>query len=105
MKLSGKTVVWPAYIDSTKSRREGRKLSKGLSVQIPRLDELSEAARRLSLQAEVVHGKSRPNAWWEKGGYLILPKKNPKTDLARSLANEIRKIRTAKAGQEKEHKQ
>jgi len=96
LKLDGKTVVWPANLDSTTTRLEGRRLAKGLSVQTPRVDELAEAARRLSIQAEVTPQKSRPKNWWEKTGYIIVPKNKTRTELLRSLAGEVRKIRAAK---------
>jgi len=96
LKLDGKTVVWPANLDSTKTRLEGRRLAKGLSVQAPRVDELAEAARRLSIQAEVTPQKSRPRNWWEKTGYIIVPKNSTRTELLKSLAGEVRKIRAAK---------
>ena len=95
MKLDGRIVVWPANLDSTKTRLQGRKLPKGQSVQTPRVDELAEAARRLSIQAEVTPQKSRPKNWWERTGYIIVPK-SPRTELLRSLASEVRKIRAAK---------
>ncbi len=101
MKLHGKIVVWPANLDSTKSRKQGRKLTKGAAVQTPRLEEINDAANKLSLEAEIVPVKSRPSAWWEKSGYAIFPKKAVKTDLLRSLASEIRKARYAKAEPEK----
>ncbi len=104
MKLQGRTVVWPANIDSSKSRKDGRKLPKGLALQAPRLEEMGEAVKRLSLDAEISPRKSRPGTWWEKGGYLILPKKGTKAELLRALASEIRKIRAAKAAHEKERK-
>lgn len=106
MKQQGRLVVWPSELDSAKSRREGRKVAKGSAVQAPRLEEMNEAAKRLSLEAELAPGKSRPNAWWEKGGYVILPKNDSgtRTALLRSLASEIRRIRAAKASQEKPRK-
>ena len=102
MKLQGKMVVWPANVDSSKSRKEGRKLSKAAGVQAPRLEEINDASKRLSLEAEIVPAKSRPSTWWEKGGYAVLPKKGVKANLLRSLASEIRKARSAKTGQQKE---
>ena len=96
MKLHGKVIVWPANLDSTKTRRTGRKLTKGASLQAPRLEEISEAAKRLSLEPELVPAKSRPSTWWEKGGYLIFPKNEKRTVLLRSLALEVRKGRVAR---------
>lgn len=94
-------VVWPANLDSSKSRKAGRKLTKASGVQLPRLEEINEAAKRLSMEAEIVHGKSRPSSWWEKGGYAILPKNGAKGTTLRSLASEIKKTRGAKIAQER----
>jgi signal recognition particle subunit SRP19 len=94
-------VVWPANLDSSKSRKAGRKLAKASGVQTPRLEEMSEAIKRLSLDAEVVPGKSRPSSWREKGGYAILPKTGPKGNALHSLASEIKKARASKTVQEK----
>jgi len=96
LKLPGKIVVWPANLDSTKTKKSGRKLAKGAALQTPRLEEINEAAKRLSLTPELVHGKSRPSTWWERGGYLIFQKNQERTTLLRSLASEIRKTRVAK---------
>lgn len=96
MKLDGKTIVWPANLDSSKSRLEGRKIPKGQSVQAPRVDELAEAARRLSVEVEITPQKSRPRNWWERTGYITVPKNSPRTELLRSLAGEVRKIRASK---------
>jgi signal recognition particle subunit SRP19 len=101
LKLQGKIVVWPANLDSSKSRRAGRKLPKASGIQAPRLEEIDNAAKRLSLEAEIVPAKSRPNASWEKGGYAILPKKGAKANLLRSIVSEIRKARAGKTGSEK----
>ena len=97
MKLRGKMVIWPSNLDSTKTRRSGRKLPKGLSVQSPRLEELDEAAKALSIEHEVIAGKSRPVSWWEKGGgYLVVTKSTPKSAVIQSLASGVRKLRAAR---------
>jgi len=104
LKQPGKLVIWPSDLDATKSRKEGRKLSKGAAVQVPRLEEINEAALKLSLETELAPGKARPSSWWEKGGYIILPKNESRTMVLRSLASEIRKARASKASQEKPKK-
>lgn len=103
MKNPGKIVVWPVNLDSAKSRIEGRKVAKGLAIQAPRLEEINEAAIRLSLEAELVPGKSRPSSWWEKTGYIIVTKKGAKTGVFRALVGEIRKIRATKLEKERSH--
>jgi len=101
LKLHGKTVIWPANLDSTKSRKAGRKLAKGPSLQTPKLEELRDAATQLSIEHEIVSGKSRPNSWWDKGGYLIVQKATPRSTLLRSLATEIRKQRVTREKEKK----
>ena len=93
MKLEGKRVIWPANIDSTKSRLEGRKIPKGQAIQSPKIEELVEAARRLSIETEVLEQKSRPRTWWEKTGYIIISKNKSRTEVLRLLTAEIRKAR------------
>ena len=96
MKLHRKMVVWPSNLDSTKTRRSGRKLPKSHSVQAPRLEELNEAAKTLSIDHEIVVSKSRPSTWWEKGGYLVVAKSTPKSAVIHSLASEVRKLRASR---------
>ena len=96
MKLDGKIIVWPANLDSTKTRLEGRKIPKGQSVQAPRVDELAEAARRLSVEAEITPQKSRPRNWWEMTGYITVSMRGSRPELLRSLAGEVRRIRASK---------
>ena len=98
MKLDGKIIVWPANLDSSKTRLEGRKIPKGQSVQAPRIDELAEASRRLSVEVAITPQKSRPRNWWEKTGFLTVPKnsRRTRTELLRTLASEVRKIRASK---------
>lgn len=104
MKQPGKLVIWPSELDSTKSRKEGRKLPKSAGVQVPRLEEISDAAAKLSLEAELAIAKARPNSWWEKGGYAILPKNESRMVVLRSVAAEIKRARALKASHEKPKK-
>ena len=90
-------LIWPASIDSTKSRLEGRKIPKSQGVQTPRIDELIEAARRLSIETEATPQKSRPRMWWEKTGYVLIPKDKTRTQALRALSAEIRRMRVAKS--------
>ena len=101
MRLKGRIVVWPANLDSSKTRREGRKLAKEFAVQAPRLDEIGEASKRLSIEVEPIAAKARPTNWWEKGGYLTVARKGRRTEVLRSLAEGIRGIRSSKRATDK----
>jgi len=55
MKDKGKLVIWPAYLDQTRSRSSGRIISRKNSIKEPNLNEIKEAAR---------HGKSAGECSW-----------------------------------------
>jgi len=90
-------VVWAAAIDSTKSRSQGRRLTKSQAVQGPRIDELEAAARKLSFDPEVSPKAAIPSSWWEKTGYVLVKRGDkPRSKLLKDLAAEILRIRRTK---------
>jgi signal recognition particle subunit SRP19 len=90
-------VVWPAALDSTRSRSQGRSLAKSQAVQAPRVDELENAARRLSYEAQPSPHSALPSHWWEKTGYVLVTRGGkPRSKVLKDLAVEIQKIRRSK---------
>lgn len=97
LKQSGKMVVWPAELDSTKSRSEGRRLAKSQAIQAPRVDELELAAKRLSFDPEVSPNSALPSRWWEKTGHVLVKRADrSRSKTLKDLAAEILKIRQVK---------
>ncbi len=97
LKQNGKMVVWPAALDSTKSRAQGRSLAKSHSVQAPRVDELEQAARKLSYDPQPSPHSALPYRWWEKTGYVVVKRGDkPRSNVLKSLAAEIQNIRRSK---------
>lgn len=97
MKQTGKMVIWPASLDSTKSRSQGRRLPKSQAVQTPRVDELEFAGRRLSLDPEVTTGSALPCRWWEKTGRLLVKRGDrSRSKVLRELAAQVARTRQAK---------
>ncbi len=47
MRDRGKLVIWPVYLDQTKSRSSGRIISRKNAIKEPQLNEIKEAARQL----------------------------------------------------------
>ncbi len=88
-----KIVIWPVYIDSSKTRREGRRVPRGSGVSSPKLSELLEAAEELGLDPEPVAEAAYPRAWWEKAGYLMAEKKFKKSKLLIELAGKVIELR------------
>ena len=86
------TIVWPVYINSNHSRKEGRMLSLEESVEEPKIREISQALRRLKLQYTVEHEKSFPGSWWEKSGRVTADKREDesKNDFLRNISKMIK---------------
>lgn len=93
MKDKGKLVIWPAYIDQTKSRSSGRIISRKNSIKEPHLNEIKEAARQLSLNPEVEPEKAYPKSWWEVSGRVLVDDNGPKSVIAKQIALAIKKMR------------
>jgi signal recognition particle subunit SRP19 len=94
MKDKGKLVIWPVYIDQTKSRSNGRIISRKSSVKEPRLNEIKEAALEMGLNPEVEPEKAYPKTWWEVSGRVLIDNKGPKSVIAKQISAGIKKIRT-----------
>lgn len=90
-------VVWTASIDRNKTRLQGRRIPKSISVDSPRLSEIESAAKSLSLDFGPRPGASMPRSWWEKSGYLTVDRGNSsRTEILKNIAKQIAKLRQAK---------
>jgi signal recognition particle subunit SRP19 len=97
LKQNGKMVVWPAALDSTKSRSQGRHLSKPQAIQTPRVDELENAAKKLSYDPQPSPHSALPSHWWEKSGYVLVTRGDKaRSKVLKDIAAEIRKTRSSK---------
>ncbi len=94
MKDKGKLVIWPPYIDKTKSRSEGRIISRRTSVESPTINEINKAAKKLGLNPEVEADKAYPRNWWENTGRVLIDDTGPKTHLARRICATIKEMRS-----------
>jgi signal recognition particle subunit SRP19 len=97
LKQNGKMVVWPAALDSTKSRSQGRRLAKPQAIQAPRVDELENAAKKLSYDPQPSPHSALPSHWWEKTGNILVTRGDKgRSKVLKDLAAEMRKIRGSK---------
>ena len=96
LKDKTKLVIWPVYLDATKSRGEGRLLSLKDSVKSPVLSEIQKAAVELNLAPVVESDKSHPKSWWITGGRVLVDKKGPKSVITKQIAKKIIMIRGKK---------
>jgi signal recognition particle subunit SRP19 len=94
MKQPGKCVVWPANIAASKSRKEGRRIKRSLSLDSLKLTEIFESAKRLGLNPQVVEKAGRPCSWWEKSGYVVVDRAGrTKSRVLADIAQTIQKSR------------
>ena len=63
-------IIWPAYIDKEKSRKEGRRVPKNLGVKNPRLNGIYKTLKNMGYSPEMVKNKCYPRRHWEISGYI-----------------------------------
>jgi signal recognition particle subunit SRP19 len=93
MRKQDKAIIWPAYFDLTKTRKEGRRVPKSLAVQSPKILEVQEAAQKLGLGFEVVADKGYSKTPWVKAGMLLVEKKGSKEQVISRIAKQLLKAR------------
>ncbi len=96
LKDKTKLVIWPVYLDGTKSRGEGRILSMKDAVKSPVLREIEKAAHELNLAPIVEADKAHPKSWWVISGRVLVDKKGPKSVISKQIAQRINKTRGQK---------
>ncbi len=89
-----KTMIWPVYIDSKKTKKEGRRISKKNAVSSPKLREISNAARKLKLSPEVDKNKSYSRSWWESSGRVLVDKDTSKRKTLEKISHMIKGMRS-----------
>lgn len=91
------TIIWPTYINSKRSRKEGRKINKNDAVSDPKLTEVSRAARKLNLNPKTEDDKSYPRFWWEDSGRIIIEREDiSKNKVLVEISQTIKSLRQNK---------
>ncbi len=99
MRKQDKAIIWPAYFDQGKTRKEGRRVPKNLAVQSPRIAEVTTAVATLGLKHEVVAEAGYPKAPWAKTGMLLVEKSVSKEQTIKKIAKQLLKTRSETAPQ------
>ncbi|MEM3760016.1 MAG: signal recognition particle subunit SRP19/SEC65 family protein [Candidatus Bathyarchaeia archaeon] len=97
MRKTEKIIIWPAYFDSTKTRKEGRRVPKNFAVPSPKILELKEAVEKIGLEYEIVSDSSYPKMPWLKTGMLLVKKKEAKAQIIKKISKQLTKIRSVAA--------
>ena len=95
-----KFVIWPAYFDQTKTRKEGRRVPKTLAVPNPKIGDVAAATSQVGLKHELVAEVAYPKTPWLKTGLIMVEKKGSKEQIIRKVAKQLLKIRSEKPKQQ-----
>ncbi len=93
MRKQEKIILWAAYFDAGKTRKEGRRVSKNIAVQSPKILEIQEATSKLGLEHELIPDKGYPKTPWNKAGMLLVEKKGTKEQIINRIAKQLGKTR------------
>jgi len=93
MRKQDKAIIWPAYFDSARTRKNGRRVPKSLAVQSPKIQEIKEAAEKLGLKHEVAVETGYPKTPWVKTGMIMVEKKGSKEQVINRIAKQLLKTR------------
>ncbi len=94
MRKQENAIIWPAYFDSNKTRKEGRRVAEKIAVQSPKIEEIESAIKRLNLSYELVPMKGYAKTPWAKPGMILVQKKESKERLIKRIASELLKVRS-----------
>jgi signal recognition particle subunit SRP19 len=95
MRKQEKIIIWPAYFDSTKTRKDGRRVPKNLAVPSPRIAEVKEAAEKLDLPHELAADVGYPKTPLLKTGMILVKRKGSKNQIILLIAKQLLKMRNA----------
>lgn len=97
MKRPGFMIVWPAHLDSTKTRGQGRKGPMSRTVKQPSSKEIWQAAMSLGYSPEITEKAALSKSPGDKTGYVTIKKTGPRPAILKSIAGEIVKNRQKEA--------
>lgn len=84
-------MIYPEYFDALLTRAAGRRVPKDLTVNDPKLDEISNICRKLGLSPVIEVEKSHPAHWHGSRGRLKVMKRYPKETTLRMISERLAK--------------
>ena len=96
MKEYERMVVWLDYLDSERKRAEGRRVPLNSCVRAPSLEEMAQACKKLSLDAQPQKA-FYPKAARRQSGYVSIKKTGRKQQVIMAIAREMSRIRGSQA--------
>ena len=89
-------VIYPEYFEKSRSRSQGRRVSRNIASDEPTLKKLIFVCNKLNIEHQVQKDKAYPSNWWNQMGRVLIPidkeDKIPKEKLLKQIAEITRKI-------------
>jgi signal recognition particle subunit SRP19 len=87
-------VIWPAYLDATLSRAEGRRVPEELAVPEPTVEEIAQAVQQVGYDAVIERDTTYPREYEPRGRVLVKDADDAqKSDLLQATAAYLEAIR------------
>jgi signal recognition particle subunit SRP19 len=85
--MAVENVIWPVYIDASKSRSEGRRVPLDVAVEEPTVDEIADAVQQVGYDAVIERDVGHPREWDARGRVLVKgADDSTKNDLVQAVA-------------------
>lgn len=93
MRRKDLVILWPVYFDSSRTRRDGRRLPKKLCIQSPNVKILEDTVKNLGLNYEIDAESAYPRIPWVKMGFIAVRKDGrSKAQILRGVALELMRL-------------
>lgn len=89
-------IIYPCYLDFTKSETQGRKIPKKIAIPSPKIDEIFRAAQELGLDP-LIEEKPHPSWWHEEPSRISVKKATSKRKVLIMLAKKIAENRKGRS--------
>lgn len=79
-------VIWPAYLDATRTRSGGRRVPLDLAVDDPTVEEIAAAVEQVGYDADVDAEATYPQEFQARGRVVVRNVDDAKNDLIQAVA-------------------
>ena len=73
-------IIYPEYFDKNKSRSEGRRVPKNLSIKNPHIEDIGKVLDDMDVPNRIERHATHPGHWYEENGRVIVPKQQEKKE-------------------------
>jgi signal recognition particle subunit SRP19 len=88
----GECILYPCYFNSAYTRKDGRRVPRGLGVKAPVLTDLERALNRLGVKFRAKN-HHHPSHWTRREGRVVAEWKSGKNALIRKVAQKLGVLR------------